>query len=125
MLHVCLAGPLITSNEALVGALRAHHEVSLMAHRVRLEDSRAVHASDVLVLDATGIRATLCNLIRALRLRRPDLPIVLVEGSLSEDDKAEAFSLGVYDYFPAPCHVDLLAERLLALARARVVTPPS
>ena len=119
MLHVCLAGPMITSNQALVEALRMQHEVSLVARCTRLRDSRAVHNSDVLVLDATGIRATLRDLIRSLRLRRPDLPIVLVDGGLSEDDKADAFSLGVHDYCPAPCRVDLLAERLGALARAR------
>jgi DNA-binding response OmpR family regulator len=122
MLHVCLAGPMITSNQALVEALRMQHEVSLVARCTRLRDSRAVHNSDVLVLDATGIRATLRDLIRSLRLRRPDLPIVLVDGGLSEDDKADAFSLGVHDYFPAPCRVDLLAERLGALARARGAT---
>jgi DNA-binding response OmpR family regulator len=125
MLHVCLAGPTITSNEPLVAALRSHHVVSLVTHPVRLEDSRAVDASDVLVLDATGIRATLRDLIRSLRTRQPDLPIVLVDGNLTEDDKADAFSLGVNDYFPAPCHVALLAERLAALARARVATAPS
>src|SRR5262245_6742668 len=122
MLHVCLAGPTITGNEPLVAALRMHHEVSLVAHPLRLEDSRAVDNSDVLVLDAAGIRATLRDLIRSLRARRPDLPIVLVDGSLTEDDKADAFSLGVHDYFPAPCHVALLAERLAALARARGAT---
>jgi DNA-binding response OmpR family regulator len=46
------------------------------------------------------------------------LPIVLVDGGLSEHDKADAFSLGVLDYFASPCHVDLLAERLQVLARS-------
>jgi len=59
MLHVCLAGPMITGNQALVAALRMQHEVSLVSRCTRLGDSHAVHNSDVLVLDATGIRATL------------------------------------------------------------------
>lgn len=122
MLHVCLAGPVITSNQALVDVLMTSHEVSLVCDRLGLADSRALQNSDVLVLDADGIRLTLHRLIQSLRLRRPDLPIVLVDGGLSEDDKADAFSLGVLDYFPAPCHVALLAERLEVLARARTAS---
>jgi DNA-binding response OmpR family regulator len=115
---VCLVGPIVTNNALLLDALRGRHEISLVADQIRLEDSRALASSDVLVLDATGIR--LPPLLRSLRQRRPDLPIVLVNGGLTEDDKAEAFSLGVVDYFPAPYQVGLLAERLEALARARV-----
>jgi DNA-binding response OmpR family regulator len=116
MPHVCLAGPAIANNQALIDALTMHHEVSLVIDRVRLEHSRSLDSSDVLVLDAAGIRATLHSLIQSLRRRRPDVPIVLVDGGLSEAEKADAFSLGVRDYFPAPCRVELLAERLEVLA---------
>ena len=44
---------------------------------------------------------------------------------LSEQEKAEAFGLGVLDFFPAPCHVRLLAERLQVLARAAGLPPRS
>jgi DNA-binding response OmpR family regulator len=110
---------MITGNQALISALCAHHELSLVSHRVWLQESSSVNNSDVLVLDAAGIRPTLGCLIQTLRRRRPDLPIVLVDGGLSEDDKANAFSLGVCDYFPSPCNVDLLVERLAVLGRAR------
>ena len=117
--NVCLAGPVITSNHALVDALSARHEVGLVADFTALESSHMVAVSDVLVLDATGIQAALQPLLRSLRHSRPELAIVLVDGSLTEDDKADAFSLGVLDYFPAPCHIRLLAERLEVLARSR------
>lgn len=123
MLHVCLAGPGITADRALLDALRIHHEVSLVADQMRVADSGVFGCSDVLVLDAAGVVAALRPLIRSLRSRRPDLPIVLVDGGLTEHDKADAFTLGIADYFPAPCHVGLLAERLEVLARGRVAPP--
>lgn len=119
MPHVCLAGPTITGNQVLISALCLHHELSLVPQRVQLQESSSVNNSDVLVLDAAGIRSSLHRLIRILRRRRPDLPIVLVDGGLSEDDKANAFSLGVCDYFPSPCNVELLVERLAVLGRGR------
>jgi DNA-binding response OmpR family regulator len=118
MLNVCLAGPSITSNQTLIAVLRRHHEVSLVAHRIELSQSRAVASSDVLVLEASDTSGALTSLLRGLQASRPGLPIVLVAGTLTESDKADAFHLGVRDYFPAPCRVDLLIERLEALARA-------
>jgi DNA-binding response OmpR family regulator len=124
MLHVCLAGPGIAGHRALIDELRVHHEVTLVSDQTRLEQSWILSASDVLVLDAAGIRATLRPLLRSLRRRRPELPIVLVDGGLSDDEKADAFNLGVLDYFPAPCEVGLLAERLEVLARVRPASGP-
>lgn len=122
-LDVCLAGPMISQDRALIEALERHHHVSAIPDQRRLEELRTLDRSDVLVIDATGIRTTLHLLLRSIRHRRPDLPIVLIDGGLTEEDKVEAFSLGVLDYFPAPCHVALLAERLEVLARAR--RPPT
>jgi DNA-binding response OmpR family regulator len=117
MPHVCLAGPVVIADRPLLEALTLHNEVSLVRDQKRLVACPVIDCSDVLVLDASGLRARLQPLLRSLRLRRPDLPIVLVDGGLSESDKADAFSLGVLDYFPGPCHVALLTERLQVLAR--------
>lgn len=118
MLNVCLAGRSLTSNQTLIAALRRHHEVTLVTHPIDL--MRSGGSSDVLVLEALETKGALVPLLRALQYGRPALPIVLVAGALSEADKADAFHLGVRDYFPAPCRVDLLIERLEALARAAV-----
>jgi DNA-binding response OmpR family regulator len=120
---VCLAGPVITNNRALVDALKARHEVTLVTDNTRLQGSQILALSDVLVLDASGSGGALRPLLRSLRQSLPELPIVLVDGGLTEHEKAEAFNLGVLDYFPAPCHIRLLAERLEVLARVRVPRP--
>jgi DNA-binding response OmpR family regulator len=123
MLHVCLAGPVVTGDYGLLDALKAHHEVSLVADPTRLDRSPLLDLSDVLVLDASGLCSLLRPLLRSLRQRHPALPIVLVDGNLTEHDKADAFSIGVLDYFPAPCHIGLLTERLEVLARTQAARP--
>jgi DNA-binding response OmpR family regulator len=125
VLHVCLAGAALTANQALLGVLRMRHTVSLIAEPIRLYESDVIDRMDLLVLDAGGIRAMLPWFLRSLRHRRPDLKIVLVDGGLTEHDKADAFTLGVLDYFPASSHAELLAERLEVLGRTRVAPSSS
>jgi DNA-binding response OmpR family regulator len=124
VLHICVASPAGTAHHALLGALTLRHQVSVVAPQ-QLADGAVLQRIDLLVLDAEGIRATLPWLLRMLRRRRPDLKIVLIDGGLSEQDKADAFTLGVVDYFPASCAVGLLVERLEALGRTRAVAASS
>jgi DNA-binding response OmpR family regulator len=125
VLHVCLAGPAVTSNHALVGVLMTRHTVILVGEQARLNELELLGGTDILVLEAGGIRAALPWLLRSLRRRRPELKIVLVDGGLTEHDKADAFSLGVLDYFPSSCRADLLAERLEVLVRTCNAPPSS
>lgn len=115
MLHLCLAGPDLTGQYALVDHLRRRHVVTLVTESHWLDDPSIVATSDALALEAAEKwRAQL----RALHHRLPELPIVLVDGELTDEEKAEAFALGALDFFPAPCRADLLAERLVFLAHA-------
>jgi DNA-binding response OmpR family regulator len=125
VLHVCLAGPGVATNQALRAALRTRHAVILIEEQARLHHSTVLDRMDLLVLDAGGIRAMLPWLLRSLRRRRPDLKIVLVDGGLTEHDKADAFTLGVLDYFPSSYQADLLAERLEVLGRSTVAPSSS
>jgi DNA-binding response OmpR family regulator len=125
VLHVCLAGPEVTSDQTLVGVLGSRHTVSLIEEPTRLHDSEVLDRMDLLVLDAAGIGGMLPWFLRSLRRRRPDLKIVLVDGELSEHDKADAFTLGVLDYFPSSYQADLLAERLEVLGRSTVIPSAS
>lgn len=124
VLHICVAGPAGTASHALLGELTSRYQVSVVAPQ-QLADAIVLQKIDLLVLDATGIRATLPWLLRTLRRRHPHLQIVLIDGGLTEHDKADAFTLGVVDYFPAACAVGLLAERLEVLGRARAVPASS
>jgi len=120
VLHVCLAGPDVTTNQALLGVLRTRHTVSLVEEQTRLHDSDALDRVDLLVLDAAGMGAMLPWFLRSLRRRRPELKIVLVDGELTEHDKADAFTLGVLDSFPSADQPGFLAERLEVLGRSTV-----
>lgn len=130
VLHFCLAGPDLTGEHALIEHLRKRHVVTLVAKSQWLDQPSLIEGSDALVLEAgargevdadSGWRAQL----RTIHMRAPMLPIILVDGDLTNEEKADAFRLGALDFFPAPCHADLLAERLvvLALAARRVETP--
>ena len=123
MLHLCLAGPDLTGEHALIEHLSRRHVVTLVREAQWLEHPALIESSDALALEAADRwRAQL----HALRARAPALPIILVDGELTEDEKAEAFVLGALDFFPAPCRADLLAERLevLALAAKRTDAAP-
>ena len=119
MLHVCIVGPDLTSQHALIERLRRRHAVTLVAEPAWLDGFALVAASDALALEAdrgdTNWRAQLQTVLACA----PGLPVVLVDGELSDDDKADAFALGALDFFPARCSAALLAERLEVLANSR------
>jgi DNA-binding response OmpR family regulator len=116
VLHLCLVGQDITGQHRLVDHLRTRHVVTLIAEGSWLTGSALARHSDVLALEADPKGAAWRAHLRALHTA---LPIVLVDGDLTDDEKAEAFELGALDFFPAPCEVALLAERLEVLARAQ------
>lgn len=119
-MHICLAGGGITRLQALVEAISADHDVTLVSDATRLERSAVLECSHVIVLDAGGLGPRLRTVLTTVHGRRPEVPIVLVDGGLTEDDKADAFGLGVLDYFASPCCVELLVERLEVLGRPAV-----
>ena len=82
------------------------------------ETGFATH-TDVIALEADPNGAAWRAHLRALHAQLPALPIVLVDGDLTDNERAEAFELGALDFFPAPCEVTLLAERLEVLGAAR------
>ena len=119
MLHLCLVGQDITGQHRLVDRLRNRHIVTLIADGSWLTDTALATHSDVLALEADPNGAPWRAHLRALHVQLPALPIVLVDGDLTDDEKAEAFVLGALDFFPAPCELTLLAERLEVLGAVR------
>ncbi len=119
VLHLCLVGRDITGQHRLVDYLRKHHVVTLIAEGSWLSDTALATHSDVVALEADPNGAAWRAHLRALHAQLPALPIVLVDGDLTDIEKAEAFELGALDFFPAPCELTLLAERLEVLGAAR------
>jgi DNA-binding response OmpR family regulator len=116
VLHVCVVGRLVARNRDLVEALRAHHQVTLVDRIEWLDEGALLGIVDVLVMDCSGDnRGVLSNVVHRIRRHQPQLQVVLVDGGLSQQDIALGFGAGVADYFPEPCDVALLTERIAVL----------
>jgi DNA-binding response OmpR family regulator len=114
-----VSGRGLIDDDAFVRALRAYCGVVLAGNHEMLMTARTLESVDALVLDARGTFGGADSLVQRILRRCPTLPIVLINGGLSEQEKVEAFSLGVQDYFPDARLVGLLVERLEVLARGR------
>jgi CheY-like chemotaxis protein len=118
VLHVCIVGPDLTSQQTLIEHLRLRHAVTLVAAPSDIGSLAVLAVSDALALEAhpsdSGWRLQLQSVLASA----PDLPVILVDGQMTDEDKADAFALGALDFFPASCPV-LLAERLEVLAHGR------
>lgn len=72
---------------------------------------------DVVLLDLQIPRLSGKNLLRRLRTRRNNLPVLVVTASGSVDEKVECLGLGADDYLVKPFEVRELVARIKALAR--------
>jgi DNA-binding response OmpR family regulator len=119
VLHVCIVGPDLTSQHALIERLRRRHTVTLVAEPAWLDGSAVLASSDALALEADGGDTDWRLQLQTVLASAPGLPVVLVDGELTDEDKADGFALGALDFFPARCSAALLAERLEVLAHSR------
>lgn len=76
-------------------------------------------AFDALVTDLAMPVLTGFELIAAVREVRPDLPVVLTSGFLTDESHAEARRLAVDRVVPKPCAIDQLAAAVHAYTRPR------
>lgn len=98
-----------------------HHGLAVRAF-TEPEEALAVFSEgpadfDALVTDLAMPGLTGLELIAAARSVRPDLPVVLTSGFLTDDSKAEASRLAVDRVVPKPCPIDELAAAVRALTR--------
>ena len=113
--HICLAGAVVSNDWPLIQRLKAKHQVTVV-ERVRLLSRNSILAKvDVLVLDCSESCGLGLRLLPFLKKFFPKLRIVLVDGGLTQQQIAAAFSQGAQDYFSEPYDLALLAERAEAL----------
>lgn len=98
-----------------------HHGCAVRAFTEPEEALAALSAEpaefDALVTDLAMPGLTGLELIAAAREVRPDLPVVLTSGFLTDDSKAEATRLAVDRVVPKPCPIDELAAAVHAITR--------
>ncbi|MDF3835507.1 response regulator [Cupriavidus basilensis] len=72
---------------------------------------------DVVLLDLQIPRLAGKNVLRRLRARRNNVPVLVVTASASVDEKVECLGLGADDYLVKPFEVRELVARIKALSR--------
>jgi DNA-binding response OmpR family regulator len=122
-MHVAIIGATVSHHSSLLDRLSSAHVVTIARTHDVLASSITLQSCDVLVLEADAQRSDILGVIAELRTRSPRTTILLVNGELAPLDVAEAFRLGIADYFAAPWNATLLVERTEALAaRHRAVS---
>lgn len=98
-----------------------HHGCAVRAFTEPVEALSAFSAApaefDALVTDLAMPGLSGFELIAAAREVRPDLPVVLTSGFLTEDSKVEAARLAVDRVVPKPCPIDELAAAVHDITR--------
>ena len=72
---------------------------------------------DAIVLDIMIPGKDGLGVLKELRSRKVNVPVILVTARGSLDDKLEGLNLGADDYLPKPFHIDELIARLNAIVR--------
>ncbi len=69
-------------------------------------------APDVMVLDLKMPGMEGLEVLRRVKKRCPELPVLILTGHGSERDEAEARRMGAFDYLQKPVDIDTLIERV-------------
>ena len=67
---------------------------------------------DVMVLDLKMPGMEGLEVLRQVKKRYPELPVLILTGHGSERDEAEARRVGAFDYLQKPVDIDTLIERI-------------
>jgi DNA-binding NtrC family response regulator len=118
-MHVCLVGTALMRDPNLLSRLSTDHVITLASASAALLGMPIMATVDAMVLDAGTARLGLGGVVADIHQRHPDIPVVLVDGSLDQLELAEAFQRGIADYFAAPWNVALLVERVEVLGARR------
>jgi DNA-binding response OmpR family regulator len=115
--HVFLAGRTVSEDWELIRALKSDHIITLLESfdLVRLAKSPLLKSATLIVVDCGGQENEATRTLKAIkmickRFQRPT--VVLVDGQLDQWQVAQAFRMGVRDYFRSPYGARLLAERI-------------
>ena len=115
--HLCELFTDILARENLVvkSANTAKDGLALLADN---PDDFGVVFSDIKLPDMNGI-----EVLKEIKRRVPELPVVMVTGHANKETAVEAMRLGAYDYLSKPFNVDdvtTIAQRAMELGIAKL-----
>jgi heavy metal response regulator len=101
-----------------------HHQVDVAADGEAALNRAAEHDYDLLILDVMLPKRDGFEVLRELRRRGSQLPVLLLTARAEVSDKVSGLDLGADDYLTKPFVVEELLARVRALLR-RGGTPPA
>lgn len=114
--HVCVAGS-ISNDWSVVQRLKRRNQVTLIEQPGDLMQSTVLATASVLALDCGDSPETGLVTLSLVSRLYPQLRVLLVNGTLSQGEIAEAFRRGACDYLPQQVNPELTAERIESLCR--------
>ncbi len=117
--RVCLVGPLVTDDWALIRNLKSKYLVTLAEQLDFLLQSDCFKEARLLVLDCSQDSDAVLEWLGGVKRNAPDLFALVVDGKLTQKQIAQAFQNGAKDFFTAPYDLALLIERIDSLCANR------
>jgi len=114
---------LVDDEEEFVGTLAERLELRGIRVRVALDGERALglleeETPHVVVLDIMMPGMSGIEVLRQIKQRRPDLPVILLTGHGSTRDGIEGMQMGAFDYLMKPINIEELLAKMQAAATA-------
>jgi DNA-binding response OmpR family regulator len=111
---------LIDDEEDFIRTLASRLELRGMRPRVAFSGMQGLEelekeTPDVVLLDMRMPTLSGLDVLRRIRAHRPDLPVMIITGHCSEQDRDQALELGVQGYYSKPVSFDELLGSLRLL----------
>lgn len=75
---------------------------------------------DVMVLDLKMPGIDGMEVLRQVKRNYPDIQVIVQTGHGTDEEAAEAWKLGIFDYLKKPVAIDVLAERIRSAAQVKM-----
>ncbi|MBU0500446.1 MAG: response regulator [Gammaproteobacteria bacterium] len=101
------------------GLVQAGYDVDWVRDGIAADQALALEGHELLVLDLGLPRKDGLTVLRALRQRGSDLPVLILTARDAIEDRVRGLDLGADDYLVKPFDLDELSARLRAIGRRR------
>jgi DNA-binding response OmpR family regulator len=97
--------------------LQEHFAVQMVSTGVEAQRQAADQTFDLVVLDLNHNGTTPLDVLRSIRAKKPDQPVLMVAGANLVEDRVRGLNAGADDFVAKPFEVAELAARIRAVVR--------
>jgi len=119
--NILLCGVKLAHDKTLLKTLTSKADVTLLLDTGKLEKTVKDRNITLVIVELSGSWQKDLSVIRSLKVKFPDIIIVIVNGGGSQETVIQSFRSGGVDFFKKPYNKKLLAERVEALIKINIV----